>query len=227
MTRGIFPNTDSGLLGWSLNFSDQINSNPDGVGLSPQQAAEYAALHGQFAAAMLAVDPAVRSKTTTAAKNEARDALKNQARRLANLIYGTAGVTDAQKITLGLTVRKARTTAAVPAAAPQLTVLTVSGWTVKLMLKDATSSTNRGKPAGVAGASVFSYAGTTPPTELTDWKFRGNTGRTSLDVNFSSTLAPGTQVWLSAFWFNTRHESGPTCAPVSTNLQGGSVSMAA
>ena len=31
----------------------------------------------------------------------------------------------------------------------------------------------------------------------------------------------------AAFWFNGRKQSGPACAPVSTNLPGGSVSMAA
>ena len=31
----------------------------------------------------------------------------------------------------------------------------------------------------------------------------------------------------AAFWFNGRKQSGPACAPISANLPGGSVSMAA
>jgi hypothetical protein len=34
-------------------------------------------------------------------------------------------------------------------------------------------------------------------------------------------------VWLTAFWFNGRKQSGPACAPVGTNLPGGSVALGA
>ena len=101
-------NTDGGLLRWSLNFSKLINSDPQILGLTIAQAAQYATLHSQFATALAAADPSIRNKGATAAKNDARETLKNEARRLANLIYGTTGVTDSQKITLGLTVRKLR-----------------------------------------------------------------------------------------------------------------------
>jgi hypothetical protein len=48
-----------------------------------------------------------------------------------------------------------------------------------------------------------------------------------VELAFLSGNPPGTRVWLTAFWFNGRKQSGPMCAPVGTNLPGGSVSMAA
>jgi len=78
------------------------------------------------------------------------------------------------------------------------------------------------------GASIFSFVGPTPPTEISDWKFEGSAGRvTKIDVTFPSTLAAGTKVWLCAFWFNGSKQSGAACDPICTNLPGGRVSMAA
>jgi hypothetical protein len=35
----------------------------------------------------------------------------------------------------------------------------------------------------------------------------------------------GAAVWITAFWFNPRKQSGPAAEPVSANLPGGSVSI--
>jgi hypothetical protein len=69
--------------------------------------------------------------------------------------------------------------------------------------------------------------GATAAADISAWKFEGNTGRTNVEVVFPSTVAAGAVVWLTAFWFNGRKQSGPACAPVSTNVQGVWVSMAA
>jgi hypothetical protein len=103
----------------------------------------------------------------------------------------------------------------------------VTGYTVKIKLHDSASGSKRGKPAGVSGASVFSYAGATAPADISAWKFEGNTSKTAVEVAFPNTTAAGATVWLTAFWFNPRKQSGPACSPVNTNLQGGSVSLAA
>jgi hypothetical protein len=47
-----------------------------------------------------------------------------------------------------------------------------------------------------------------------------------VDVEFPADAANGATVWLTAFWFNPRAQSGPACQPISTNIPGG-LSMAA
>lgn len=221
------PDRDDELLAWSVNFSTRITATPTAFGLTAALATAYATVHSNYATALAACDPGERSKADVAAKNVARATLKAQASLLAKLVQGTASVTDSQKIELGLNVRAEPTPRPAPAAPPTLAVKVVSGWTVSIKLSDSQDSGRRGKPADVIGASIFSYVGATPPTDISDWKFEGNTGRVKQNVVFDDTLAPGTKVWLTAFWFNGRKQSGPACAPVSTNLQGGSVSMAA
>ena len=58
------------------------------------------------------------------------------------------------------------------------------------------------------------------------WTFQGSAGRVEkIDIGFPNTLAAGTKVWLCAFWFNRRKQSGNACDPISANLPGGGVSM--
>ena len=114
-----------------------------------------------------------------------------------------------------------------PGNVPALEVGVVSGWVVNFNLHDSASGKKRGKPPGVSGASVFSFVGAAPSPDMSKWKFEGNTGRSKNQAQFPSTLPGGTTMWLTAFWFNGRKQSGPACNPVATNLQGGTVSMAA
>jgi hypothetical protein len=187
----------------------------------------YTALNTTYAAALAACDPNQRNKAAVVAKNEARTALKNGATLLANKIYSSPTVTDAQKTALGMPPRKSPMPIPAPSSSPELDIVSVNGWTVKIKLHDSTSSAKRGKPPGVSGAAVFSYVGADAPTDISAWKFEGNTGRSVIEVTFPGTTAPGAKVWLTAFWFNGRKQSGPACPPVSAYVQFGQLSQAA
>lgn len=79
-------------------------------------------------------------------------------------------------------------------------------------------TTKRGKPAGCAGASVYSWTGETPPADINDWRFEGNTTRVKFTVDFVGNVTPFAKVWLTTAWFSPRQQVGPACTPVSTNL---------
>ena len=231
MARRSLPTSDAELLLWSSNLKTQINATPAAYGLTPALAASYATVHDAYATALRACDRTIRTIGATIAKNDARTTLRTNARLLLNIIAGTASVTEAQKADLGIAQRRAASPIPAPSARPSIQIVFVTGWRVKLKLRDVESSANRGKPSGVSGASLFVWFGEPadqdPPTSLSDWKFQGNTGRTLLDIHFPSTLAPGSKVWIAAFWFNGRKQGGPACNPVPVHLQGGSVSQAA
>jgi hypothetical protein len=197
MAVSFFPRTDTALLAWSLNFSTLITATPTAYGLTSAQATAYAAVHAAYGTALAACEPGSRNKSAVVAKNTARTNLKTQAKLLANLVNGTATVTNAQKVALGLNVRAKPQPIPVPSNAPGLDVVSVSAWTVKIKLHDSAAGSGRGKPAGVSGASVFSYVGAVAPTDIAQWKFEGSTGRTAVDIAFPSTLAPGVLVWLA------------------------------
>ena len=228
MAYDYLPTRESALLTWALNFSTKITATPIPFGLTAAQATGFAALYTAYNTAyQTASNRTTRSPVNVELKNVAKQNMLVGARSLANVVQNCPTVTNAQRLDLGLTVRVKPAPVPPPATAPKLEIGNVTGWTVRITLRDAASGSKRGRPAGVSGASVFSYVGATPPTEGSKWAFEGNTGRTTLDVVFPSTVPAGATVWISAFWFNGRKESGPACAPIQTNLQGGMVSMAA
>jgi hypothetical protein len=229
MGRSYIPAREASLVAFVNNFSTLITATPTAFGLTAPQATAYATLSGAFVTAYnLVQNRLTRSPANIAAKNTAKHALIVSTRQLAQIIQKFPAITNAQRSELGLTVPNGPSPIPPPSSEPSLEIKSVSGYTVTIRLHDSTSGSRRGKPAGVSGASVFSYVGATASPDISAWKFEGNTGVTNkITVAFPTTLAAGAQVWLTAFWFNERKQSGPACDPVGTNLQGGGVAMAA
>jgi hypothetical protein len=217
------PSRESDLVTWSTNFSTLITANPVIYGLDLGQAAAYAALHAAFIAAyQTANDPSTRTPSAIVSKNDAKDALIASARDLAGIAQNFPGITDVLRSDLGITVPDTEPTPILPPSDPPgMDIISAVGRTVRLRLHDFNSPASRGKPDGVAGAAVFSFVGDTAPVELDDWQFEGNTTRTSVDVEFAPEVPNGSTVWLTAFWFNPRAQSGPAAQPLSTNIPGG------
>ena len=227
MANSFLPNTDSALLAWAQHFSSMIAAGPATIyGLTVAQSTAFNTLVTSYQVALTASEPTVRSKTTTAAKNSARAALKISAKQLASIIEGQSTVSDAQKIALGLTVRVTPSPIPAPGDPPELDIVSVTGRTVKVRVHNNTAM-KRARPLGVTGATLFSFVGVTPPGDLAGWTFQGSSSKTVVDAEFAATVPAGSAVWLIAFWYNGKGQSGPACAPVSTYITGGSVSMAA
>jgi hypothetical protein len=99
---------------------------------------------------------------------------------------------------------------------------------VTATLRDPANPDRARIPDGVNGAIVMSYVGATAPTDPRAYKMEGPTSRTTVEVLFPETVAPGTQVWLTAVWFNERKQMGAAAAAVGTTINfGGSMPMAA
>src|SRR5689334_3859073 len=81
MNRSFFTtNVDSVLAAASDNFSTRISASAAEYGLSPSQAAAYAALNAAWQSAyQAAITPATRTKSSVAAKNQARIPLRRMA----------------------------------------------------------------------------------------------------------------------------------------------------
>lgn len=110
MSRSFFTWTnDAELSMGSKAFSEQISASPEAYGLTSEMAEAYAARHAVFAQAVLAIgNRGTKTSAMVAGKNDARRALVEMASKLGKIISGTPSVTDAQRVNLGLSVRKAR-----------------------------------------------------------------------------------------------------------------------
>jgi hypothetical protein len=227
-SSNFLPDRESELVAWSVNFKMRIAGAPMTVGLTAAQAATYGALHDSFVAAWnVANNDGGNSTANIVTKNAAKAALVANARLLAGIVQKFPGTTDTHRAELGLSVRHPEPAPVPPPAfAPAVLIRSTIGNTVRIRLVDTENPTRRGKPAGVDGATVFSFVGHAAPTDEGDWKFEGNTSRTTIDVHFPKKVPPGTKVWFTAFWFNQRKQPGPAATPVATNLQGGSTMAA-
>jgi hypothetical protein len=154
-------------------------------------------------------------------KNADRTPLRAEARELARIINAFPGITNAQRIDLGLTPREGTISPLnPPAECPSLRVVSAIGRILKFKLQGQDTS-RRGKPEGVAGATLFSFVGDEAPADIGQWKFEGSITRTEFDIEFPPTVAAGSKVYLCAFWFSPRSQSGPACEPVAAYIAGG------
>src|SRR5688500_16050829 len=227
------PTKDSLLVTWSTNTDTRLTASPVTYGTTAAVATAYTAVHDPFIVAfnnVLAARAAgVRSSPLAAIKDAAKAALLQFARPLYKTIQANTAVTAAAKIELGVVVPDRQPSPQpVPGFPPQLTIVSVNGRLVKIRLSDPAHPTHRRMPAGCDGATVMSFVGEEAPRDPTVYKYEGATSKTTVDVLFPESLAPGTQVWLTAFFFNERKQNGPACPAVGAVLNyGGSMPMAA
>jgi hypothetical protein len=230
MGRDFFPRRGADIVGWSRSFNQQINAAPETYGLTAAQAADYAAAHDAYVGAyQRATDPNTATPAAKVAKRDAMKVLENQARELGRIIRGAPQVTTTMRVELGLCPRNGggkSPAVHAPASMPVVDVMMVQGHTIHIRLRDP-ESPRRGKPPGVAWAAIHYYVGETAPTVVSDWQIGGYTSETTADVQLDPQLPPGAKVWITAYWFNRRAESGPGAAPVYAHIGFGGMRLAA
>jgi len=223
------PRRDADLLQWSSNFDQKINFSPESYGISPSVAAEYAALHANFAQLYLAaVGASTRTPSGIVEKDDARAVLAKRARQLASIVRGTPQVTDAQRLDLGLRLKRRATgprrRIQPPSHTPMLRIISVQGSTVRIQLRNTEMPTSRTLPRDVKAAMIYSFIGEQPPPTLKGWRLCQSISRTRCEITFPPDLPPGTRVWVTAYWFNHAGAprpglgNGPAAMPVGTWL---------
>jgi hypothetical protein len=215
-----FPATDGGLRSFAQNMSTQVTAAPTSFGLQTSDATALSTATGDYSDALDACDPAIRTRAAVVLKNTKKVALKALITQLALKVQGTPTVTDAQKTEIGLSIPSTRTTVPPPAFAPAVDVVTVNGRTITLRIHDSQEA-RRGKPAFCAGAMIFSFVGTEAPADPAAWKGEGITTRTGFQIEFPATVPAGSQVWITAQWYNDKAQTGPASSPITAYLQGG------
>lgn len=214
------PDRQADLATFVSQFSAKITLAPASYGLVAGQCSAFAALQASFCDFYeQSQDKNTRTPRVLEQKKQAQKAMLANLRQLVRIIEACPTVTNDQRVDLGLPVRDVTPSPApVPSVAPKVDVLSVVGRRVKVRIHDSDPQSRMSKPTGVAGASLFSYVGTTPPGDVSEWKFEGNVMRTIVTVEFPLSVPAFSQVYFTAFWFNRRGNSGPACMPVSTNV---------
>jgi hypothetical protein len=219
MPRDFFPRRDGLALNWSRNFRDRLVADPAGYEFAAEQAAQYAALHDDFAAKLqIASQPSTATRPATIAKNEARRDLEKLLRSMANRIRANAAILFSLKLAIGVRERKRKQTRTPrPRIAPGIRIIDVVAHTVTIQLTDEPGG-RFGKPAGVTSAIVFYSVDANPSAPGTKWSVAARSSRARVRINIPSRVPAGQLVWFTALWHNRRFESSPYAKPVATHL---------
>lgn len=208
------PRKDADLLAWSDNFDTKITATPVVFGLTAAQATAYTVLHDDFRAKYaLANNENTNSKTNIGNKNTAKQELlygTGGAWELVNIVQAFPGTTDDMRRELQLRIPdNEMTPAPIPGTAPDLSIIASMGRVVRIRLRDQDSPDRRGKPEKTQGATILFHVGEDAPAEGATWVFLMNTSKTLLEVEIPGSVAAGSKVWITAFWFNAKKQTSP------------------
>ena len=164
MSNDYIPAPDADADSWFTNFAVVVAADPTAVGLELADSTTISAATDEFTDKLtLATDPATRTPVAVAAKDEARRVAETTVRPFAQLINANPAVTDQQRVSLGLTVRKTTPTPTPPpASAPVIEFRASQFGYAKLGYTDSANPDGKAKPAGSIGVQVFADDSETP-----------------------------------------------------------------
>jgi hypothetical protein len=218
MANNFIPAQDPQALIWMQTFSAGISANPSLYLLSAPDAVSIASAVNGFDVALAASsDPATRTAVTVAEKDEARISAEQICRQYAILIKYNAGVSDPDKIAIGVRpVNPNREPINCPQTSPLLSVIAATPGVQTLRYADSTTPDSAKKPFGATELQLF-RAIAPPSTPITDpgaASFYGKFTRNPVGVEFDAA-DNGKQATYFARWASRRGQTGPWSAPIS------------
>ena len=181
------PAKDSLFAVWLLNFATVLAAAPATFGLTAPDAVAVTNAQTAFQSAYDdAVNPATRTSATIAAKDNARAAALAIVRPFAVQISLDANVSDANKVSIGVTVRSMTPTPIpAPTVAPVIELLSAGPLTQQLQIRPLGAS-NKAKPAGAISIEVARSVGTVAATDPAQLSIVGQYGKTPLLQSFAA-----------------------------------------
>lgn len=215
MATGFLPAKDADFDAWANNFQTLIAAAPATYGLVAADAtaitSEYTTWHAAY---ILVLSPGTKTKTTVNSKNTARNAATVVFRSYAAQIRANLGVSDANKIALGVPPRDpSNTPVPPPATFPVITVLNSTSLQTNIQIRDTLTPTSRAKPAGVEQYELYAVTSATAITNPAVIPYRRVATITPFPIPWQSTDA-GKTAYIAARWTNRKGDVGPWSAIV-------------
>ncbi|MFO0858381.1 MAG: hypothetical protein U0640_13615 [Phycisphaerales bacterium] len=230
MARGgtnYIPRPDGDFSAWANNYNEAVHKfyEAQGLDVSELKPLETALAEWQkdYPAHVTAQQKAEGAR---AAKDVARAALEKEVRPITNFVQGYTKTTDADRATIGITVRDtSKTPSPTPTSAPVVQVESGQRLTHRIRFIDggagghgAHAARRGGKPPGTIGAEVWLALTPTgqpaPPLNSPgqggsdSYKFLSVSSRGNLQTDFPSAEA-GKTAYYALRWVSTRGEKGP------------------
>lgn len=186
---------------WSVNGFDESELKPLKEALSSWNAAFPSHVAAQQ-----------RAEAARQNKDSARRELEAQARPVTSFIQGYPKTTDADRATIGITIRAPGGGATpAPMSRPLVVVESAARYTHELRLMDESTPTRRARPRGVERAEVFvafTPTGTPAPSDFNAFRYVQSVSDGSTVLSYESPQG-GLQAHYLARWVTRRGAMGP------------------
>lgn len=210
------PSQDPQALLWMQTFAAGINANSALYQLTaPDALAINAAVAGFDTALAIANAPATRTHVTVAIKDDARVSAAQLCRQFAALIRVNAGISDPDKIAIGVRpVNPNRDPIECPQTSPLLNVIAATPGVQTLRYADSLTPDSPAKPFGATELQLFLAVAAAAASSPDAARFYGKFTRNPLAVNFNPA-DNGKQATYFARWASRRGQVGPWSGPVT------------
>ncbi len=207
------PRPDGDFSAWAAHYAAAVKKFYDDQGLDPNLLTPLnKALDAWNALYPAHVKARAAAEGARQAKDAARAALETQVRPVTNFVQAWGGTTDADRATIGISVRGGTALPSrVPTTRPRADVHAGQRLTHTLRLTDEATPTRRARPRGVLGAEVWVKlidAGLPAPTDPAALAFLTMATRPSITAEYRAADGGKTAVYMLR-WVSTRGEKGP------------------
>ena len=219
MSDSYIPSPDGLALTWMEAFSSGITANPGLYQLSAADASNIAAAVADFSDKYaIAMDNNTRTPVAVTNKDESRNIAEQLCRQYAILIKYNAGISDGDKIAIGVRpVNPNRDPVNVPASSPLVNVLGATPGSHTVRYADTATPDSAAKPSGAASIQLFVVVGTAPVTISDEADFYGAFTKNPIAVAFSEA-DDGKVATYFARWASRKGDTGPWSLPVSMRI---------
>jgi uncharacterized small protein (DUF1192 family) len=213
------PRNDEAFRSYAETFASTLVANYALYMVTPTQAALVQSLVDDFVAKLAITSAeATRTKGTIAAKDDARSMAESLIRQYAIDIKNNEGVTDENKINLGVRpINPSREPVDCPQSSPLVSVLYNIPGVQTLRYADTNTPDSASKPFGATEIQI--WLGITEDGEATleESEFYGKFTRNPIDIAFDESQ-DGKNATYRARWASLRGDVGPWSVPVSFRI---------
>ena len=219
MATDYIPAGDAEFHNWQNNFVFYADANLAALGLvagdlTPivDAGSAWSSAFSNNAAAQAAAQAARQTK------DDSRTTLETLIRALVRRLQASPAVSDAERQSLGITVRDTTpTTAGAPSSRPVVKVDSSQRLRHVIAFSDEATPTRTAKPAGVMGAEIWVKIGPTPPVDPSECTFLALDSRTPYTADYAGADGGKTAHYMLR-WVSTNGDKGPWSETASATI---------
>ncbi|MFG0328777.1 MAG: hypothetical protein ACF8PN_02655 [Phycisphaerales bacterium] len=219
MSSSYIPTQDAQALAWMQAFSAGISANPALYMLSAADATAIANAVADFDTAYTTASaPGSRTPVTIAEKDDARTSAEQICRQFATLIKYNAGISDPDKIAIGVRpVNPNREPIDAPQTSPLLNIIGCTPGAQTVRYADTNTPDSGAKPFGAMQIQLFVAVDENAVADPDLAKFHGAFTRNPIGVGFDAD-DDGKMATYFGRWVSRKGDVGPWSLPISMRI---------